>query len=81
MAEVLVVPADIDCYAPGVSRPTIGSRNRTTVVDAYPTLQISAFAAFVEVPLDIEVEVGTGRAAQLAVKMKRMPIARVGGAP
>ncbi len=81
MAEVLVVPADVDCYAPGVSRPTIRSRNRATVVDAYPTLQVPAFTAFVEVPLDVEVEVGTGRAAQLAVKMKRVQIARVGGAP
>lgn len=81
VAEVLVVPADVDCYAPGVSRPAIRSRNRATVVDAYTTLQVSAFATFVEMPLDVEVEVGTGRAAQLAMKMKRMQIARVGGAP
>ncbi len=81
MAEVLVVPADVDCDAPGVSRPTTRSRNHATVVDAYPTLQVSTFVTFVEVPLDVEVEIRTGLAAQLAVKINGVLIARVGGAP
>jgi hypothetical protein len=70
MAEVLVVPTDVDCYAPRVRRPAVGSRNHATIVDAYATLQVSALVTLVEVALDIEVEVGTGRTAQLAVKME-----------